>query len=125
MAVTRMGSATSNLGGTGNVLNNAYLNKRYVSSLYKTLLATRLGMPSDPLDHPGSTTVRWQFMSVPTANTTELATEGGDAPNTTDFTTTPVAGVLREYTGFTDYSKKMAPIAISSLDEKFAEGLGY
>lgn len=124
MAITRMGTGTANLGGTGNLLNNAYIEKVFVSSLYKNLLAAPLGRPSTMPEQSGSKVVRWQYFSVPTANTTAL-TEGGDPPNSTDYTTTPKEATLAEYGGVTEESKFLMKTAVSGTDEEFAKGLGY
>lgn len=122
MAVNRMGTETANLGA--NVLQDMYLEKVFVSKLKKTLIAASLGRQSSLPDNTGKK-VRWQFMSLPSAQTTALATEGGDPPNSTDFTTTKAEATLSEYAGFTDYSKFLLKTALSQTLEEFVDGNGY
>lgn len=120
MAVTRMGTATANLGPN---LLTTYLNKRFVSVLRAALVAAALGMPSDIGANDG-TTVRWQYFSNPAAVTTAL-TEGADPANSTDFTTTTVTGTLGEYGSFTDLSKFLLRTGLTGSKEQMSEGLAY
>jgi N4-gp56 family major capsid protein len=120
MAITRMGTGTTNLGPN---LLTTYLNRRFVSVLRASLVAAALGMPSDMGANDG-TTVRWQFFSQPAAVTTTL-TEGSDPTNSADFTTTTVTGTLGEYGSYTDVSKFLLRTGLTGTKQEMVDGLAY
>lgn len=122
MAAPTMTSGTAGIAG---LYANAYLEKTFVSTLKKKLLAARFGVDSSLPEGAGAKVVRWQYFTAPAAITTSIgANEGSDGTAVAQTTTTAQA-TLGEYSGYTDFSKYMQRTALSGTMEKFAEMLGY
>lgn len=118
--MARMGTGTSNLGAN---LLTTYLEKRFVSKLKAALLTAPLGKQSNLPEMAGNV-VRWQFMSLPSAATTTISTEGAD-PTANAFTTTTAEATVDEYGGYTDYSKHLIKTGLSGTLEEFVDGNAY
>lgn len=116
---------TSGTTGIAGLWANAYLEKTFVSTLKKKLLAARFGVDSSIGEGLGAHTVRWQFFTAPAAVTTSLGANQGADGSAQGQTTTTAQATLGEYTGYTDFSKYLQRTALNGTMEKFAEMLGY
>jgi hypothetical protein len=121
MAITRMGTGTSNLGA--NVTATEHDAATFVETLREKVRYAPLGRRDDIPRNDGKT-VRWNFFSNPSGDTATL-TEGNDPGTSTDFTTTPITATLAEYGGVTEYSKFLDLAALSGTREEFVKGLAH
>lgn len=117
--------ATTGTTSLAGLYNAAYLEKTFVSTLKKRLLAAKFGVDSTMPEGVGATKVRWQYFTAPAAITTSLGSSEGEDGTAVAATTTTVTATLGEYTGYTDFSKFLMQTALSGTIEKFAEMLGY
>ncbi len=120
-------SHTTTLANFGpNVLQDVYLEKTFVPELRKNLVAHPLGQNSTLPSGTGKD-IRWQFFSTPASAdvTGLLGTEGTDPVNSTDFTTTPIAGQLLEYGSYTPVTRFLLDTALSGTQEKIVSLLAY
>lgn len=120
MAITIMGTGTSNLGA--NVVGSEWIERVFVKALRSKLLFTILGRQST-MPEGVSKVVRWQFFDNPSA--VSAATEGTDTTDSTDYTTTTAEATLQEFNGFTKFSRFLTKTAVSGTIEEFTIGAGY
>jgi len=121
MAITRMGTGTSSLGA--NILATEHDAATFVEVLREKVRFAPLGRRDD-IPRGDGKTVRWNFFSNPSGDTSTL-TEGADPANSTDFTTTPITAMLGEYGGVTEYSKFLDLSAMSGTRQEFVKGLAH
>jgi N4-gp56 family major capsid protein len=123
MATNTMTTGTSGLAG---LYVTTYLEKRFVATLKKKLLAAKLGVDSTMGEGLGATTARWQYFTAPSAMaSTSSLTEGSDTSAYTDQATTTAVATLAEYSGVTKFSRRLMRTALSGTLDKFSEMLGY
>jgi len=124
--LTETGSTFAHTGVTkfgANLLQDMFHAKVFVKTLRRNLIALPLATFEDAPRSSGKS-VRWQFLSNPTAATTPL-TEGSTPGSSEDLTTTPIHGVLQEYGDFFDVSALLLKTAASGTKEAIVEAAGY